>query len=264
MIDRLTSLLQDEGRRFNTEWLDLGDKTVVPVLNASFLRRTLTTRLSAAASEVGVSHGMIAEVRQGRIVGHITQIDMSAAGLMAVLSGWNAPTYLLALTDLSGALLVADPEYSLLGGRYEFVRACLDVGVDEARAQFSRSARQLAKAHPDLMSVANEYRPRWRSWGSPDEVQAASYTARQLHLMKLLGEGQIEVSEFISEWLAARRQILCRGERLHGRFNELMNSVFYAIDDFVLDPTLRDVGDMSEREFQNRVASVWQQMSSLG
>ncbi|HEX4816259.1 MAG TPA: hypothetical protein VFV66_26250 [Nonomuraea sp.] len=248
-------------RRFNTEWLDAEAKTALPILETSINDGGLAGRVATAAAHMGATYGWIAEIEQGRVVKSVLRVEMLPAALIAALP--RRANALLALPDLSNAILFTDNGYSLLAGNPKFVRACLNVGIDEARARFFRYAHRVAGSYPGIVDLANEHAPRWRSWRSPREVHPESNTAQQLDLMESLVHGRMATRQFVIEWLSARRRALEDGERLQARFDDLMNGVFYAIDDYALDPELCDEGDISDEELRDCVARTWQQLKSL-
>jgi hypothetical protein len=96
--------------------------------------------------------------------------------------------------------------------------------------------------------------PRPRAWARPDEVDPASQVAQQLTLIDALINGSLPGPDFARAWLAARRESLNAGERLREPFDRALNEVFYAIEDYVIDPELREPGDMSDDDLVDRVA----------
>ncbi|MET8863841.1 colicin immunity domain-containing protein [Nonomuraea sp. NPDC004580] len=164
---------------------------------------------------------------------------------------------------MDNAILSTARGYSLVAGSRAFVRACLDSGIDEARVRFLRYARRLAYANPSVMAVSMEHPPRWQSWRSPREVHPESNTAQQLHLMESFVERALSAPQFVLSWLSARSQALDDGERLHGRFETLMNEVFYVLDDYPSDPALREDGDISEEELREHVDETLRRSRSL-
>lgn len=72
--------------------------------------------------------------------------------------------------------------------------------------------------------------------------------------------GDISTEDFARSWLAARRQALELRERLREPFSRLLDQVFYALDDYVIDPELRDADDMTNEQLQ---AIVQDQLTAL-
>ncbi|WP_192582634.1 hypothetical protein [Streptomyces triticiradicis] len=142
---------------------------------------------------------------------------------------------MLALPDLSGALLVTDEGYSLIGGTRDFLRHSVPEGVDQAIIDFGRYAKRVGTSHPALADVSKAFRPHEVAWASKGDVAAGSATAEQVSLMESLAAGRISAEEFAQSWLAARRRSL----HLREPFSGVLDQVFYALDDYVIGPGLR-------------------------
>jgi hypothetical protein len=102
-----------------------------------------------------------------------------------------------------------------------------------------------------------------RSWASPSEVDPGSAIAVQLELMRDLVSGKIAGPDFASAWLSARRLVLDARERVRERFDRVLTDVFYLLDDYVIDPALRDSGDMTDEELVARVRAALNDLDSL-
>jgi hypothetical protein len=102
-----------------------------------------------------------------------------------------------------------------------------------------------------------------RSWASPSEVDHDSAIAQQLELMRDFVSGKIAGPDFAKAWLSARRRVLDAGERVRERFERILTDVFYLLDDYVIDPALRDSGDMTDGELAARVRAAINDLDSL-
>jgi hypothetical protein len=102
-----------------------------------------------------------------------------------------------------------------------------------------------------------------RSWASPSEVDPGSAIAVQLELMRDLVSGKIAGPDFARAWLSARRLVLDTRERVRERFDRVLTDVFYLLDDYVIDPALRDSGDMTDEELVARVRAALNDLDSL-
>lgn len=115
--------------------------------------------------------------------------------------------------------------------------------------------------------VANEppgfQNPKKRSWASPSEVPSDSGVATQLSLMQDLVTGKISGPDFARSWLSARRRSLDEGERTRERFDRILTDVFYLLDDYVIDPSLRDEDDMTDEELGIKVRESLDELNSL-
>jgi hypothetical protein len=110
---------------------------------------------------------------------------------------------------------------------------------------------------------SGEVRHMGRSWASPSEVDPGSATAAQLSLMRDLVSGKIAGPDFARAWLSARRRVLDAGERVRERFDRVLTDVFYLLDDYVIDPALRDSGDMTDEELVAKVFAALNDLDSL-
>lgn len=102
-----------------------------------------------------------------------------------------------------------------------------------------------------------------RSWVSPSEVDPGSAIAAQLELMRNLVSGKITGPDFARAWLSARRRALDAGERVRERFDRVLTDVFYLLDDYVIDPGLRDPGDITDEDLVARVREALNDLDSL-
>jgi hypothetical protein len=105
--------------------------------------------------------------------------------------------------------------------------------------------------------------PKRRAWSSPSEVAPGTGVARQLELMHELIGARISGPEFARAWLAARRRALDEKERVRERFDRILTDVFYLLDDYVIDPSLRDAGDMTDEDLIERVRNALHDLSAL-
>lgn len=85
----------------------------------------------------------------------------------------------------------------------------------------------------------------------------------QLSLMQDLTAGKISAPEFARSWLSARRRSLNEGERTRERFDRILTDVFYLLDDYVIDPSLRDQDDMTDEELSTKVRESLNELNSL-
>lgn len=108
-----------------------------------------------------------------------------------------------------------------------------------------------------------EHRPRRKVWATPSEVEPDAGVARQVEFMRRLIESQISAPEFAKVWLAARRRALNDGERVREDFDRVLTNVFYLLDDYVIDPVLRDTEDMTDAELVGRVREALHALDAL-
>jgi hypothetical protein len=97
----------------------------------------------------------------------------------------------------------------------------------------------------------------------PSEVDGSAATAEQIDLMRQLVDARIPAPEFAKAWLAARRRALDEGDRLRDEFDRILIEVFYQLDDYVIDPTLREAGDLTDEGLARRVRNALNGLDSL-
>ncbi|WP_030717344.1 hypothetical protein [Streptomyces sp. NRRL S-237] len=66
--------------------------------------------------------------------------------------------------------------------------------------------------------------------------------------MRRLSRAEIEPARFAKQWLDARRLALNENERLAEHLYRALNQVFYALDEYPIDPALREHGDTTDAE----------------
>jgi hypothetical protein len=112
------------------------------------------------------------------------------------------------------------------------------------------------------IQVAKDFVPQWTSWSSPEQVAPDSATSEQLSLMQSLVDGDLPADSFARAWLGARRRALADGERVRGGLATALDRVFFDLDDYVIDPSLRDPDDMSDAELRSRVRLTMEELTS--
>jgi hypothetical protein len=85
----------------------------------------------------------------------------------------------------------------------------------------------------------------------------------QLGLMRDLVGGKITGPEFARAWLTARRRALDEGERVGEKFDRALTDVFYMLDDYVIDPSLRGPSDMADEELVGKVRDALSDLEAL-
>ncbi|MFJ4775355.1 GNAT family N-acetyltransferase [Streptomyces sp. NPDC088762] len=99
-----------------------------------------------------------------------------------------------------------------------------------------------------------------RYWRTAQAVPADSATGRQLALMRDLSSGRVPPEGFATLWLGARREALRVGERISPALSHELDQVFYALDDYPIDPDLRESDDVTDAELR---AVVRQALAAL-
>ncbi|MEU9887492.1 colicin immunity domain-containing protein [Sphaerisporangium sp. NPDC051011] len=101
------------------------------------------------------------------------------------------------------------------------------------------------------------------AWSRPSDVEPGTGVAEQLYLMRQFAGGRLSAPDFASAWLAARRRVLAGGERLRKRFDRVLTNVFYQLDDYAIDPALREPGDMTDADLKQYVQGALDDLDAL-
>ncbi|MFG2293307.1 colicin immunity domain-containing protein [Streptomyces sp. NPDC048603] len=79
--------------------------------------------------------------------------------------------------------------------------------------------------------------------------------------MRQFAEGRIPPDVFAVGWLGARRAAMESGERVAERIGRPLDQVFYALDDYPIDPRFREEGDTTDEQL---MACVQEQVGRIG
>ncbi|MFE0174946.1 colicin immunity domain-containing protein [Streptomyces sp. NPDC059002] len=247
---------------FRREWLAASDKSVVPVPSPSGMDKHLARRVSSGAAQAGHDHVIACRVEEAGVAEPGIEIAATQESILRE-TPWNDGEFLIVLPDLAGALLVTDQGYALIAGEGDFLRGGIPEGVDQATVDFSRYAKRVGRSHPAVLAVAAQARPVQVAWASKSDVAEGSATAQQMALMESFAADDIGGEEFAVAWLDARRQSLHLRERLREPFSRILDQVFYALDDYVIDPGLRDADDMTNEQLQAQVRESLADLDAL-
>lgn len=174
--------------------------------------------------------------------------DIAASELVGI----NLPV-LLASSDRMGAILFSHPGYALVAGTAEFLKGAVPEGVDGGRARFGRYARVAAERWPGLKGISQSFSPRHIAWARAREIPAGTSAARQVTLMQAFTTGSIGGAEFARGWLDARRESQNNGERLRDPLLTAFDQIFSLVEDYSIDPDLKDPDDLSDQELMDAV-----------
>lgn len=260
---RLLNLVLSGPGSFSSEWITDGNKRVVPLTFHSRMDEHLAERMSSGARQTGHTYVIACRAKDTGTELRQVEIPSTPEALLRQIP-WYDESFLVVLPDVSGALLVTDRGYSLIAGPEEFLRYSVPEGVDQAIIDFKRYAKRVGRSHPALAEVSAEFQPRQTAWTSKSDVAPESATAEQVSLMDSFAAGEISAEDFARSWLAARRQALESRERLREPLSRLLDQVFYALDDYVIDPELRDPDDMTDEQLQAIVREHLTALNSLG
>ncbi|MQY20699.1 colicin immunity domain-containing protein [Nocardia macrotermitis] len=100
-------------------------------------------------------------------------------------------------------------------------------------------------------------------WKRPDDVVAGAGIDEQLELMRAVVDGDLTATQFAREWHAAHRRSLNSGEKISAQFENVLNEVFYAIEEYAIDPENKQDTDISDQELISIVRDALASSESL-
>ncbi|WP_051728688.1 MULTISPECIES: colicin immunity domain-containing protein [Amycolatopsis] len=240
-------------RSFAAEWLAADEKSVVPVIAPSGADEAVLDRLRAGARSVGADEVLRCGLEPGAVSERLAVDSDLVPEKLPVL---------FVVPDLSGALLAGGEGYVLVAGTRAFIAGVALAGVDYARDSFEEEAQRWAGQYPGLPAVAAEYPPEVRAWARRSEVPADSFVARELAVMESFARGELSGPEFARSWSTAWRLANERRERVRTPFARVLHEVFYLLEDYPIDPALRDPGDTTDEELAAGVREALRQLAA--
>nr|WP_237526295.1 colicin immunity domain-containing protein [Streptomyces sp. SID4913] len=284
-------LTEPHSGAFATSWLSEGPKLVVPVPAGTHVDRALVRRTADGCRAGGVGEVLVMTAEgpgaSGRpwrqLASAITASGGTPPGLTPsrlapsrltpsrlIPSRLTAPIttasittasdlvgsaagVLLVASDLQGAVLFDRPGYALVAGTTPFLRGAVPEGVDGGRARFARYARAVADRWPELQSVARDFAPRHIAWAHARDVPDGTATSQQVCLVRDFTAGAIGGADFARGWLNARRAAQESGERLREPLLSAFQQVFLLLEDYSIDPALKDPTDLSDEQLRDAV-----------
>ncbi|MFF1446648.1 colicin immunity domain-containing protein [Streptomyces sp. NPDC058274] len=244
---------------FRSDWLrSTGATHMAPLPSHTGLSRTIAQRAVAGARESGAEGVLVVPIDPGLGDTTASESPLSTEALLDLGSRQEDRSGLLLVADNFRGALLLRPGYALVAGTQEFVRGAVPEGTDQAKTEFQRYARKARSGAGTtvLTAVAGEFRPLTKTWKTPRDVPATSHHGHQLELMRQLAAGAVEGPSFARQWLDERRRAMNAGERLGDALTTALDEVFYALEDYSIDPSLRDEDDLTDEELRDQVAHV--------
>ncbi|MBB6169966.1 RsiW-degrading membrane proteinase PrsW (M82 family) [Nocardiopsis mwathae] len=140
---------------FDEEWLRSDGKITVPFTAPR--DTSLIDTIVAAGRAMGVDHLLICRTRNEFAFEPVTDVPADTASIVAVIRGWgDEPTDLVvAVEDLSAAVLVTASELTVAAGPDDFLRPFVGRDLAGARTAFAEEARK--DRDPRLLRAAQRY-----------------------------------------------------------------------------------------------------------
>ncbi|WP_431877979.1 colicin immunity domain-containing protein [Amycolatopsis sacchari] len=80
--------------------------------------------------------------------------------------------------------------------------------------------------------------------------------AEKIRLINAFATGEFEGPEFARRWLVARRAWLGQEGLLDAVFSRALREVFALVEDYPIDPALREPGDVTDEDLRKGVQAV--------
>ncbi|MDX6431842.1 MAG: hypothetical protein QOE54_4208 [Streptosporangiaceae bacterium] len=260
----LTDALLRSPRNFRSAWLRENAEEAVPFLAESGLNAEQAADIAAGARAVGEDRLVAARTGLAFEEESLRWMSATESSILSELP-WQNTGVVIALRDLTGALLMTTDGYAIAAGPEAFVGRCVRAGTDEAKRQFARYANDMVDRQPDLFSIAQQYGcagdgehkvPDWMTWSRASQVSPGSAVDTHLSLMRELVAGTIEPRDFETAWWETRRRDMEEGERASGQLSDALRAASSTVEDYVADPELRDPGDLDDEALVAAIAEV--------
>lgn len=232
-------------QRLSVDWLRTRDRTAVPFMytppsepGRGPVGSHLAGRLVAAARMAGAENLLACRTAADRFGEPIAELPTSAAELISGLRAFSGYDLLLVQPDMDNLLLITISGFGIAAGIRPFVEGVLGKSADAARRQFAATA--LERADGPLTAVAvfcgcpfsdRPWSPEWRAWSLPEEAPEGSGIRAQADAMRAFVNADCAAPEFEKAFLDGRRREIERGERATGPLAEVLDVVFWAIND---------------------------------
>lgn len=225
------------------DWLR-GGRDAVPFPAASPIAPVVAGRLAAAARAQGERIIVGCPVVPGRSAEKLIAVQAEGTRIHAAAHAMGTPEVLLALPDLSGALLATGAGFAVAAGARPFVEAVAGSDLRGARSLFAEFALGALRPSASAQALrAAEYygcalsgrpwRPAWLAWRCAADVPHGSGISGQLAAMREFMKGWTGAEEFGRMFRAARCREIAAGERAAGPLARALDSVCWALDGYM-------------------------------
>ncbi|NYI96279.1 RsiW-degrading membrane proteinase PrsW (M82 family) [Streptomonospora nanhaiensis] len=140
---------------FDEGWIEADSKTVVPFTAPR--DTALIERVVAAGRALGVDRLLVCRTRAEYAYEPVTEVAADSRSVVHVIRGWGSePTdVLVAVEDLSAAVLVTATTLTVAAGPEDFLRPLVGADIEAARTGFAEEARETRD--PELLRAAQFY-----------------------------------------------------------------------------------------------------------
>ncbi len=237
----IAARLLDAPHLFGAGWLT-GGRDAVPFPAASGVAPVVAGRLAAAVQSRGERHILACPIAPSRASEMAASAEAGGSAIHAAVQALSAAETLVALPDLSAALLATSAGFAVAAGPRQFVEAVVGSDVRRARSSFAdfaltalgSSARPVeAAAYYGCALSGRPWRPAWLAWRRAADVPPGSGVGSQLSAMRHVADGRLAAEDFERIFRAARRQEIAVGERAVGPLAAALDAVCWALDGYV-------------------------------
>ncbi|WP_344634013.1 hypothetical protein [Streptomyces glaucosporus] len=107
-----------------------------------------------------------------------------------------------------------------------------------------------------MQAVAQSLPPRHIAWAHAWDVPPGTGVAQQVDLMRSFVVGNCTGEDFARGWLRARLLSLANDERIRDPLAAALDRVFFLLEDYSIDPDLREPEDLPEDDLRQAVQEV--------
>ncbi len=241
VAEEMTARLLAAPHLISPDWLK-GGRDAVPFAAASPIPPVVAGRLAAAVRTRGERLVLGCPAVRWRSTEKAVAVQAEGARIHAAMQAIGTPEALIAVPDLSAALLTTGAGFAVAAGPRQFVEAVAGSDVRRARSSFAEfalaalglSARSLAvAAYYGCALSGRPWRPTWLAWCRAADVPYGSGIGGQLAAMRQFAEGWIGADEFARMFRGARGQEIAAGERAAGPLSGALDAVGWALDGYV-------------------------------
>ncbi|MDA0564301.1 PrsW family intramembrane metalloprotease [Streptomonospora sp. S1-112] len=140
---------------FDASWIEADSKTVVPFTAPR--DTALIERVVAAGRALGVERLLVCRTRAEYAYEPVTEVAADSRSVVHVIRSWGSePTdVLVAVEDLSAAVIVTATTLTVAAGPEDFLRPLVGADIEAARTAFAEEARETRD--PELLRAAQQY-----------------------------------------------------------------------------------------------------------
>lgn len=237
----MTGFLLAAPHVISPDWLRNG-RDAVPFAAASPIAPVVAGRLAAAARAQGELLILGCPAVPERSAEKPLAVHAEGTRIHTAVQAMGTPEVLLALSDLSAALLATGAGFAVAAGPRPFVETLAGSDLHRARSLFAEFALGTRQPSAQPLRAAEYYgcalsgrpwRPAWLAWCRAADVPYGSGISGEIAAMRQFKEGRIGAKEFGRMFRAARCREITAGERAAGPLARALDTVCWALDGYM-------------------------------